>query len=310
VSTGTGGKRLAVVLNPIKVGDVASFNARLTAWARLADWHEISWYETTADDPGTSMAEQALSDGADLVIVAGGDGTVRTVCHELARTGVAVGIVPLGTGNLLARNLGIPLHVGDAIDVALNGQDRAIDLVSLEGDDLEPTAFTVMAGLGLDAAIMNNTDDELKKRVGWVAYVVSGVRQFVRYPATRVEISVDDGPFVKHRARTVVIGNVGHLQGGLPLMPDAKVDDGLLDVVVISPSRMTGWVRVAYRVIGKRPRTDGRLDRMTGRTVVLRADRPTARQLDGDAAGEGTELRAEILPGVLLVRVPQDAARA
>ncbi|MDO9379898.1 MAG: diacylglycerol kinase family protein [Nocardioidaceae bacterium] len=310
VTTGSGGKQLAVVLNPIKVGDVASFTARLTAWARLADWHEIRWYETTADDPGVSMAEQALSDGADLVIVAGGDGTVRTVCHELARTGVAVGVVPLGTGNLLARNLGIPLHVGDAIDVALNGQDRAIDLVALEGDGLEPTEFTVMAGLGLDAAIMNATDDDLKKRVGWVAYVVSGFQQFVRYPATRVEISVDDGPFVKHRARTVVIGNVGHLQGGLPLMPDAEVDDGLLDVVVISPVRLTGWVRVAYRVIGKRPRTDGRLDRMTGRTVVLRADRPTARQLDGDPAGEGTELRAEIQPGVLLIRVPQDAARA
>src|SRR5690606_6531292 len=122
-----------------------------------------TFYATRIDDPGTSMAHAAIEDGVDMVLVAGGDGTVRIVCTELARTGVAAGIVPLGTGNLLARNLGIPLHRGDAINVALEGQDRAIDIVRLTTDveGEKETSFMVMAGLGLDAAIMTGAPDEL-----------------------------------------------------------------------------------------------------------------------------------------------------
>jgi diacylglycerol kinase family enzyme len=126
----------------------------------------------------------------------------------------------------------------------------------------------------------------------------------LRYPATKVTVSVDGAPFVRHRARTVLIGNVGFLQGGIPLLPDALLDDGVVDVVVIAPARTAGWLRVIVRVLSRRRHTDERLDRMTGRTVVVRADKPTAMQLDGDPIGEGRQLRAEIQPGVLLVRVP------
>ena len=302
-ATGTGSKRVAVILNPIKVLDIAVFRSRVRLAAEAAGWDEPLWYETTVDDPGATMAHSALGEGVDLVIVAGGDGTVRVVCNELARTGVSAGIVPLGTGNLLARNLAIPLHMGDAIGTAFGGQDRAIDIVSLQVDDRPATAFTVMAGLGFDAAIMTGTADQLKARMGWLAYVVSAMRQ-LRYPATKVTVSVDGAPFVRHRARTVLIGNVGFLQGGIPLLPDALLDDGVVDVVVIAPARTAGWLRVIVRVLSRRRHTDERLDRMTGRTVVVRADKPTAMQLDGDPIGEGRQLRAEIQPGVLLVRVP------
>lgn len=303
-TTGTGSKRLAVVLNPIKVSDVEVFKGRLEIAAERAGWNPPRWFETLPDDPGVSMTEQALAEGVDLVIAAGGDGTVRIVCSELARTGVAAGIVPLGTGNLLARNLGVPLHPGEAIETAFNGQDRAIDIVSLSGEGFEDTTFMVMAGLGLDAAIMTGAPDELKAKMGWLAYVVSGLRQLFRFPATRVQISIDGGPFVKRRARTVVIGNVGYLQAGIPLLPDAVIDDGKLDVVVVAPAKHSGWVRVAARLFTKRKRVDERLDRMIGREVVVRADKPTPMQLDGDPIGEGIELRAEVIPGVLLVRVP------
>src|SRR5699024_9664584 len=130
-----------------------------------------------------------------------------------------------------------------------------------------------MAGLGLDAAIMTGAPDQLKARMGWFAYVVSAVRHLFRFPATRVQISVDGAPYVKHRARTVVVGNVGYLQAGIPLIPEAVIDDGRLDVVVLAPGRQSGWVRVAARLFTKRKRTDARLDRMTGREVVVRADR-------------------------------------
>ena len=312
-TTGTGSKRVAVVFNPIKVGDNAVFRQQVRDAAAAAGWRTPTFYETRIEDPGTSMAHQALEAGVDLVLVAGGDGTVRVVCAELARTGVAVGVIPLGTGNLLARNLGIPLHKGDAIDVAFNGQDRAIDLASFRSPDtpddegaaetITNTSFLVMAGLGLDAAIMTGVGDEMKAKVGWLAYVVSAFQQ-LRYPAVRVEIAVDDGEFEKYRARTVVVGNVGQLQGGIPLLPDATIDDGKIDVVVIAPPRAWSWVRLVARVLTRRRRTDEKLDRLTGRKVVVRAERPTPRQLDGDPIGEGTEFTAEVQPGVLLIRVP------
>lgn len=309
VITGTGRKRAAVILNPAKVGDVDDFKARVLAVAQISGWSDPIWYETSVEDPGHGQANAALHEEVDLIIAAGGDGTVRAVCEEVARTGVAVGVLPHGTGNLLARNLGIPLNIRDALDVAFGGQDRAIDLSTLKTDSGTNTTFLVMAGLGMDAAIMTGVNDQLKSKVGWLAYFVSGVKA-ARFPAMKVQISVDDGEFKKFRARTVVVGNVGFLQGGIPLLPDAQIDDGLLDVVVLAPKRFIGWLAIIVRVVGRQKRTNERLDRLTGRTIVIKAEKTMPMQLDGDPVGEGKEIRADVQPGVLLVRVPVAPAAA
>lgn len=303
VLTGSGRKRAAVILNPAKVGDVDDFKSRVRAVAEISGWSEPIWYETTIEDPGHGQANSALHDEVDLIIAAGGDGTVRAVCEEVARTGVAVGILPHGTGNLLARNLDIPLNIRDALDVAFGGQDRAIDLSTLETDSGANTTFLVMAGLGMDAAIMTGVNDQLKSKVGWLAYFVSGVKA-ARFPAMKVQIAVDDGEFKKFRARTVVVGNVGFLQGGIPLLPDAQIDDGMLDVVVIAPKRFIGWLAIIVRVISRQKRTNDRLDRLTGHKVVIKAEKNMPMQLDGDPVGEGQLITANVQPGVLLVRVP------
>jgi YegS/Rv2252/BmrU family lipid kinase len=298
-------RQLGVVLNPIKVEDVAAFKAMVDRAATEAGWNAPTWYTTTVEDPGRSMAEKAAVSGAELVIVCGGDGTVRTVCAELAGTGVSVGVVPAGTGNLLARNLGIPLFLQAAVDVALYGQDRAIDLVKVSGDGIgDDEHYMVMAGMGFDAAIMEGANEQIKARVGWLAYVVSGLRNLM-FPAVRLEISIDGGDWSRHRARTVVIGNVGYLQAGMPLLPDAAIDDGVLDVVILHPSRFLSWIPLAVRVLSKGRRTDDLINRMTGRTVSIRASADTPRQLDGDSIGAGRELNAECVHGKLLVRVPR-----
>jgi YegS/Rv2252/BmrU family lipid kinase len=297
-------RQLAVILNPAKVEDVGQFRAIVTSMAEDAGWSTPSWLYTTVEDPGTGMAESASIAGADLVIVCGGDGTVREVCAELAGTGIPVGIVPAGTGNLLARNLDIPLYLRSAVDVALTGQDRAIDLVEVSGDDMEDTHFLVMAGMGLDAAIMEGVNEQIKQKMGWFAYVLSGVRALMS-PVVRMEISVDDADFTSHRARTVVVGNVGYLQAGMPLLPDAAIDDGLLDVVLLHPKRLLSWLPLAFRVLAKRPRTDETIARMRGRSVVVRAASVTPRQVDGDPLGAGKELRMTCLHGRVLVRVPR-----
>jgi len=304
VSAVPSGRRLAVVLNPIKVEDVGQFRALVSTMADEAGWSEPSWHYTTIEDPGTSMAHDAAVDGADLVIVCGGDGTVREVCAELAGTGIPVGIVPAGTGNLLARNLSIPLYIRSAVDVALNGQDKAIDLVEVSGDGLEDTHFMVMAGMGFDAAIMEGVNEDFKKKVGWIAYVVSGLKSLM-FPAVKLEISVDGAEPTVHRARTVVVGNVGYLQAGMPLLPDAAIDDGQLDVVVLHPRKFISWIPLAARVLAKSSHTDDLINRMTGQRVVVRAHQETPRQLDGDSVGLGRELRMECIRGRVLVRVPR-----
>lgn len=298
-------RKLAVVLNPIKVESVEQFQSMVTQLALESGWNEPRWYLTTVEDSGTGQAEQAAVEGADLVIVCGGDGTVREVCAELAGTGIPVGVVPAGTGNLLARNLEIPLFIRAAIDIALTGQDRAIDMVEVDGDGLEPTHFMVMAGMGFDAAIMEGVNEDLKKKVGWLAYVLSALKGLM-FPAMKLEISVDDGPFTKHRARTCVIGNVGSLQGGMVLLPDATIDDGQLDVVLLYPRRFLSWIPLVLRVLTRREHNAGEsVARMTGRKVVVRASGEVPRQLDGDTIGLGSELRMECIHGRVLVRVPR-----
>jgi YegS/Rv2252/BmrU family lipid kinase len=295
---------LHVILNPIKVEDVGQFRSIVGSMAAEAGWSAPTWHYTSVEDPGTGQAAAASVAGADLVMVCGGDGTVREVCAELAGTGIPVGIIPAGTGNLLARNLAIPLYLRSAIDVCLTGQDRAIDMVDVSGDGLESTHFMVMAGMGFDAAIMEGVNEDLKRRVGWVAYVFSGLKSLM-FPAVRFEISVDGGEFTKHRARTVLVGNVGFLQAGLPLLPDAAIDDGLLDIVVLHPRNFFSWIPLAWRVLLKRKHTDELVNRMTGRTVVVRTSADTPRQLDGDSIGLGRELHMECIHGRVLVRVPR-----
>jgi YegS/Rv2252/BmrU family lipid kinase len=298
------GRKVAVVLNPIKVEDVGQFQSIVDAMAVEAGWSTPSWHLTTVEDSGTGQAARASVEGAGLVVVCGGDGTVREVCAELAGTGIPVGIVPAGTGNLLARNLDIPLYIRAAIDIALTGQDRAIDMVKVTGDHLEDSHFMVMAGMGFDAAIMEGVNEDLKKRVGWVAYVVSGLRSLM-FPAVKVEISIDGAEATTHRARTIVVGNVGFLQAGMPLLPDASIDDGVLDVVILHPRNFFSWIPLAVRVLSRGARTDDTINRMTGQRVSITAATDTPRQLDGDSVGPGRELHMECVHGRLLVRVPR-----
>ena len=295
-------RRCAIVVNPTKIPDWAAFRRHVEFACHESGWTPM-FLETSADDPGRSMTRSAIDAGVDLVMVAGGDGTVRVVCSELSGTGVPVGLLPSGTGNLLARNLGIPLDESEALDVILHGRTDSIDLVELTIDDAEhPEHIAVMAGMGLDARIMSGTDDGLKKIIGPAAYVVAA-GDAANLPSFDVTVSLDGGePFERH-AGLVMIGNVGALQGNLQLLPDAEFDDGLLDLFVASPASVADWVRITTSVLlpGKEA---SEIDRGQGREVLVEASDPVEYQLDGDAAGECRKLHARIVPQTLNVMVP------
>lgn len=299
--------RAGVVLNPTKFADPAAFRHRVRAALSGADAvratqvYDVSFYETAADDPGRAMTARALADGAQLLIAAGGDGTVRTVCATAAGSGVRVGIVPAGTSNLLARNLRLPLQEGPALDVIAGGVDRPIDLARISGDGVaEGDGFVVMAGLGLDGAIMADVPARLKKVLGLPAYVVTGARH-LRDAPVEVEVTVDDKPPIRRRVRLVVVGNVGSVQV-FKLLPDARPDDGVLDVVIIAPETTRSMARVLWNFA--RRAGDPDVEHLTGRTVRIRSDGSVPRQLDGDVIPGGRDLTVRIDPGSIIVRVP------
>jgi diacylglycerol kinase (ATP) len=295
------GRRCAVIFNPIKISD--GFREAMSDRLAAARWADTMWLPTAEDDPGRSMAATAVEQQVDLVVAAGGDGTVRIVADGLAKSGIPMGIVPSGTANLLARNLGIPMAEADAIEVVMSGHTRTIDLIKLSVDGGEGEHYAVMAGMGIDAMIMDETRPDLKEKIGTAAYFVAAARALGRLPVP-MRIKVDNHRPHRRHAMICVVGNVGGLPGDITLIPGAKPDDGLLDVYVASPHRLTQWVRVFARLLTRRPNGEDRVDQWRGRRVEVRLDEPDSYQLDGDKVGELRRLLAEVQPQALSVRVP------
>jgi diacylglycerol kinase (ATP) len=294
-------RRCAVIYNPTKVSD--KFRALVEEGLQRKGWGNTLWLETSVEDPGGAIARQAVAAHVDLVIAAGGDGTIRAVADALAHTGIPLGLVPAGTGNLLARNLDLPLEEVDAIEVALSGQVRQLDLVKIIVDDRAPEHFAVMAGIGVDAVIMDETDEGLKDKVGSAAYFVAAAKALGRLPV-RMTVQLDGNRPVRRQAMLCVIGNVGTLRGNLTLIPGARPDDGLLDIYIASPRRFRHWVKIALRLMTRRAKKDDQVDQHTGKRVRIRIHGKDNYQLDGDVVGEATTLDAEIQPGALALCVP------
>ncbi|RZU63231.1 diacylglycerol/lipid kinase family protein [Zhihengliuella halotolerans] len=299
------GERIGVVLNPSKKGAALALD-QLNAACANAGRPAPAVYRTTAEDPGYAMARAALADGCTTVIAGGGDGTVRAVAEVMSGREEIMALLPLGTGNLLARNLDIEVDNGDSwLAGALFGTVRKIDaarvrLVRDDGSE-ETKVFAVIAGIGFDAEMMDATDSELKARLGAVAYAEAGFRKM---PGARkaVRIRLDDGEARELKTRSVMIANCGRLQGGVQLAPDARIDDGVLDVVVMSPRSLAGWGWIALKGLVRSRSYDPIVNFAQCRKISLICDEPIAAQLDGDTDGYVRELDVEVLPGALSIR--------
>ncbi len=294
-------KQLAVVINPTKTDALAELKASIDDAARAAGW-TVSWYETSKEDPGEGQARQAVADGAELVCSLGGDGTVRAVASGLVAGEVPLGILPGGTGNLLARNLGLPVDdLAAALQVALTGVERQIDVGAVAWDDDAEQLFLVIAGMGLDARMIGDADERIKKAVGWPAYLLSGARGLFDWGFS-AHITAPGRREGSRRARAVVVGNCGQLPGGLDLMPGAQLDDGLLDLVLAAPRGLFGWLGLLRELITGRGNRS--LRRLSADSAQIRLGRPILAQLDGEAVGPRTTMAVRVRPLALRVIVP------
>ena len=313
----------AVVYNPLKV-DLPKLSRLVAAAEHDAGWGRTQWFSTSIADAGQLVTRTAIGQGAAVVLAAGGDGTVRAVAEALRETEVPIALIPLGTGNLLARNLNLARwSLTTLVRAAFTGNDHHIDLGVAEiwrvDETREEHVFLVMAGLGLDAKMIALTNPRLKKAVGWLAYVDAIGRALPDLRPVKLRFTIDGSPERTTSVHTIIVGNCGALPGGILLMPDARPDDGILDIAALKPSGAFGWIKVWNKITWENGvlrksafgrsiinlRTDVRdVLYATGRDMRLTVEVPQEFQLDGDDFGSAKSVHAWVDAGALRVKVP------
>jgi len=316
-------RQAALVYNPIKV-DEKRLRAAVRDLSKSAGWGAPAFYPTTVEDAGQGQTREAIAQGAEVVLVAGGDGTVRAVSEAMAGTGLPLAIVPSGTGNLLARNLSLPLGAPEAmIRAALGDHRHPIDIgwaeLTREDGSAEEHAFVVLAGMGLDADMIANTRPDLKKSVGWVAYVDGAARSLPNAKPFRIVYQVDDSRLHSSKAHSVLFANCGTLPAGISLIPTASIADGIMDVAVIQPSGPLGWLSVwrriwwdnsvlrrfrAGRLVLERRGRNASVRYLRGQAVEAASVAPTPIELDGDEFGVAVRIRCRVDADALLLALP------
>ncbi|MFD5224439.1 diacylglycerol/lipid kinase family protein [Microbacterium sp. NPDC058342] len=322
-ASGSESAHAALVLNPVKV-DARRLRSSLTSLSKRHGWAPPRFYETSIEDPGQEITRRALAEGASAVLAAGGDGTVRSVSEAMAGTGIPFAVVPGGTGNLFARNLGLPLLDPDrVIESVFTGFTHRVDIgwAALTREDGTRTehAFVVLAGMGLDADMIANTRPDLKRSVGWVAYLDGAARSLPGARPFRVVYQLDDGRLHSAKVHSMLFANCGALPAGIALMPDASLDDGTMDIAVIQPTGPLGWLGIWRKVwwdnsVLRRTRAGRRVLDRRGKENSIRYLRagsaeaamvaPTSIELDGDELGTAVRIVCRIEQGGLTIALP------
>jgi diacylglycerol kinase (ATP) len=257
------------------------------------------WYEVRKSRKAPKHARRAVAEGADLVLVWGGDGTVQRCLDAVAGTDAVVAILPAGTANLLATNLGVPADdVGAAVRVGLHGDRRVIDTGSVNGEH-----FAVMAGAGFDARMIAGADRSTKARLGQAAYVYTGAKSLFA-PPVRAVVKVDGRRFFKGPASCVLAGNVGRVLGGVEVFPEAQPDDGRLELGVVTAGNPADWMRTLGRIAAGGAEHSPFVEMTTGTSFQIRFDRKLPYELDGGARPAVKHLRIKVHPRSVTICVP------
>jgi len=290
-----------VILNPASGSNDDDFRKRLekSLQERGAKW-EI--WETTPDRGGKALAEQAKSSGVRELVVCGGDGTVMSVVNGLGPSAdVTLSIIPGGTANLLATALKIPTEPEEAVAVAFEGVLRELDL-----GRRDETLFALGVGVGLTERLISQASSDAKEKLGRWAYLFAMLKELGARPH-RFELKLDDKPPIECRGVAIVLVNVGEIGNGMRFAPDARPDDGLLDLCVLHRFHFRDLFHLAFHAWTGRLKQDRQLTFHQARKIEVAANPPLEVQIDGEPVDAKTPIQAEILPRALRVRVPQDA---
>jgi diacylglycerol kinase (ATP) len=264
-----------------------------------AGYADPPWYQVPKSKKAPKQVRRLLDEGVERILVWGGDGTVRrcinTIVAEDAKAEVA--ILPAGTANLLARALSVPIDLHGALDVATNGTPRPIDIGLINGE-----AFAVMAGTGFDALMIRDADDA-KDRLGKLAYIRAGARHLGTTGAD-VKVKVDGKQWFEGRASCVLVGNMGKVLGGIDVFPDARPDDGLLDIGVLTAQSRLDWLRFGARAVLGRSDSSPLVEITQGSTAKIRLDRTLPWELDGGDQPRAKKFDVSILPARVSICVP------
>jgi YegS/Rv2252/BmrU family lipid kinase len=262
------------------------------------------WYEVPKSKKAPKRVRRAVEDGADLVFVWGGDGMVQRSVDALAGTDAALAIVPAGTANLLASNLGIPKDIEGAVRTGLHGTRRALDLGVVNGE-----RFAVMAGAGFDARMIRAADRGMKDRVGRLAYVFTGAKN-LRGGRTPTRIDVDGTRWFDDDASCVLVANVGTILGGVEAFEHAQPDDGRLEVGVVTADGILQWTRALSRTAFGHAEKSPFVRTTSGRKIDVRLGEPTPYELDGGDRDPTKRLKVRVEPHAIRVCVPEEVRAA
>jgi YegS/Rv2252/BmrU family lipid kinase len=263
---------------------------------------KLLWYEVPKSRKAPKKVREAIKAGVDLLMVWGGDGMVQRSIDVLARekggAKIPLAILPAGTGNLLAGNLGIPDDLEKAVELAFHGERRRIDLGRLNGE-----YFAVMAGVGFDGALIRDADRGMKDRLGKLAYVWTGLRH-VNGAAPEAKVLVDGVEWFDDEASCVLVGNVGTITGGIHAFDDAKPDDGWLDVGVATAQGAMQWARaLGTMAVGRSDHSP--FVRITrARRVDVKLRHKLEYELDGGARDAVKKLTIQVAPSAVTVCTP------
>lgn len=260
------------------------------------------WFEVPKSRKAPKRVREALKAGVDRVFVWGGDGTMQRSLDVLAGTGVPMAVLPAGTGNLFAGNLGVPQNLEKAVQIGLAGDVRSIDVGRINGE-----RFGVMAGVGADALMIRDADGGLKDRLGRGAYVMTGVKN-VTDATVKVRVDVDGKKFYSGKAGSVIVGNVGRVLGGVDAFDDAAPYDGKLDVAVVTATNATQWARVLGRAVVGRTANAKHVEMTSARKIDIRLKSSRLYQVDGGDRTKAERLKVRVEPKALLVCVPNEQA--
>jgi diacylglycerol kinase (ATP) len=289
----------------VKVGDIAhkgkTIGGGLLELRRTLEREGVAdpaWYEVPKSRKAPAEVQRAMEAGVDLLFVWGGDGIVQRCIDTVAGSKVALAIVPAGTSNLLARNLGIPIDIGEAVAVGLHGARRRLDVGRFNKE-----RFAVMAGVGIDAAMIRDADGILKERLGRAAYVWTGLKN-LRAEPVGAEITVDGVHWFSGESTCVLIGNVGGLFGGIEVFSDASPDDGLLEVGVVTADGVGEWARTVAKTVVSTAEMSPFVQVAKARSVKIKLDRKVLYELDGGDRTKTKSFKVKVEPAAITICVP------